>query len=119
MLMEQRVRQIANDWITAWNKHDLDLIMSHYTDDIQFTSPFITKINNDPLGTIHNKVDLQLYFQRALNLYPNLHFELNKILVSVNSIIVYYTSVNNLLAAEFMQINEDGKVYKVFAHYTQ
>ncbi len=30
---------LANEWLTAWNRHDLDLIMMHYEDAIELTSP--------------------------------------------------------------------------------
>jgi ketosteroid isomerase-like protein len=29
----------AEDWIAAWNAHDLDRVLSHYADDIVFLSP--------------------------------------------------------------------------------
>ncbi|MGH3529462.1 MAG: nuclear transport factor 2 family protein, partial [Pseudonocardiaceae bacterium] len=29
----------ADDWVEAWNSHDLDRILSHFTDDVVFTSP--------------------------------------------------------------------------------
>ena len=31
----------AEEWITAWNTHDLDRILSHYAEDIVFRSPVI------------------------------------------------------------------------------
>jgi ketosteroid isomerase-like protein len=30
--------EIINDWLDAWNSHDLDRIMQHYADDIEFTA---------------------------------------------------------------------------------
>ena len=31
--------KLANHWVAAWNAHDLDLIMSHYEDVVELTSP--------------------------------------------------------------------------------
>ena len=31
----------ANDWIAAWNAHDLDRIVGHYAQKIEFVSPLI------------------------------------------------------------------------------
>ena len=117
MITENIALHIGIDWVNDWNSHDLDRVMRHYADDIHFTSPFVIKINNDPTGVINSKPALRVYFERALNAYPDLHFELYCILSSVNSIVVYYKSVNNLFAAELMELNEEGKVVKVVAHY--
>ena len=32
MIAEEKVHQIAEEWITAWNAHDLDRIPAHYAD---------------------------------------------------------------------------------------
>ncbi len=117
MITENTAQHIGTEWVNDWNSHDLDKVMSHYSDDIHFTSPFVIKINNDPTGVINSKPALRVYFERALNAYPDLHFELYCILSSVNSIVVYYKSVNNLFAAELMELDEEGKVVKVVAHY--
>lgn len=31
-------RRFAADWIAAWNRHDLDAILAHYTDDFEMRS---------------------------------------------------------------------------------
>jgi len=35
---------LANHWIAAWNAHDLDLIMIHYEDAIELTSPVAAQL---------------------------------------------------------------------------
>ncbi len=117
MLTQQQSTDFAEAWLSAWNSHDLDIIMHHYAEEIEFTSPFIVALNNDPKGTIRDKVALRGYFQRALQKYPELHFELDTVLTGVESVVLYYKSVNNTMSAEFMQLNEAGKVNKVCAHY--
>ncbi len=29
----------ADDWVTAWNSHDLEKVLSHFDDNVVFTSP--------------------------------------------------------------------------------
>ena len=117
MITTEQAAQFANEWIGAWNNHDMDAVMAHYADDVVFCSPFIVQINNDPTGTIKDKTSLRTYLEKALERYPDLHFELYKTLASVNSIALYYKSVNNLTAAECMVLNKEGKVSMVLAHY--
>ncbi|NIG52912.1 nuclear transport factor 2 family protein [Chitinophaga sp. Cy-1792] len=108
---------VAMAWLEAWNAHDMDAIMSHYDDDIEFYSPVIVRINNDPAGRIKGKAALRSYFERALQAYPDLHFELYHVLEGMSSVVLYYKSVNNSLSAELMVLNEKGLVQQVRAHY--
>jgi hypothetical protein len=118
MLNEQTALKIAHDWIEAWNQHDLEAILSHYDDAIEFTSPFIAQLLQQLDGTVRGKVALGRYFSKGLAAFPDLNFELISVFIGVNSVVIYYRSVRNLLAAEWMQINADGLVTHVNAHYT-
>ena len=39
----------AADWIDSWNAHDLNRILSHYTDDFEMASPVIIQVANEPV----------------------------------------------------------------------
>ncbi len=39
MINEQDARNLAGEWVEAWNAHDLERILSHYTDDFIMESP--------------------------------------------------------------------------------
>ncbi|GET39648.1 nuclear transport factor 2 family protein [Microseira wollei] len=115
---EQDAINLAQNWLDDWNRHDLDAILSHYAEDIEFTSPFIVQLMNDSRGKIQGKSALREYFAKGLAAYPELRFELEQILVGVDSIVIYYRSIKNLLAAEWMLINEEGLVVSVRSHYS-
>ena len=42
--------KLAEHWIAAWNAHDLDLIMTHYEDAIELTSPVAAQLLGTPAG---------------------------------------------------------------------
>lgn len=107
----------ANDWIDSWNSHDLQRILSHYADDFKMTSPVIIQIANKPSGTLQGKAEVEAYWAKALQLIPDLHFELISTLVGVNSITLYYKGAKGRLAAEVFHFGPDQKVVKAFAHY--
>ncbi|HBE16787.1 MAG TPA: nuclear transport factor 2 family protein [Cyanobacteria bacterium UBA11149] len=117
MLSEQQLTQFAREWIAGWNSHNLELILSHYADEIEFISPLIVKLSVQPDGLIKGKENLRNYFTKGLATYPELKFELLQILFGVNSITIFYRSVNNLLAAELMVLNNEMKAMEVRAHY--
>lgn len=114
---EEFASQFVSEWIDAWNAHDLDRILSHYADDIRFASPFIASVTGNVSGVVNGKQALREYWEKAFAAYPDLHFKLRTILVGVNSVVVYYDSIKNLVAAETMEFDETGKVAKVNAHY--
>jgi len=118
-ITEDFCKQFADEWINAWNSHDLDRIMNHYAEELEFYSPLIIKLNINPDGRITHKTDLREYFKIGLEKFPDLHFSLQHVLVGLNSVVLYYGSVNNTLSAEFMLFNEEGKISQVRAHYTQ
>ncbi|MDQ6926152.1 MAG: nuclear transport factor 2 family protein, partial [Candidatus Eremiobacteraeota bacterium] len=33
-------RAFAKSWIDAWNAHDIEGILAHYTDDFEMSSPY-------------------------------------------------------------------------------
>ena len=107
----------AQKWVMAWNSHDLNKIMEHYSENIDFVSPIIQQMEVNAEGKITNKNDLRDYFLKALQKYPDLHFELYHELKGSHSIVLFYRSVNNSFSAEYMELNNEGKVSKVRAHY--
>ncbi len=119
MISAERAERFAKGWIAAWNAHDLEKILSHYAEEIEFSSPFVIRLFNEPSGTIRGKDRLEAYFAKGLSAYPDLKFELFQVLASIQSVVLYYRSVKNLFAAEVMLFNPEGKVLKVVAHYAE
>jgi ketosteroid isomerase-like protein len=109
---------LAHDWVDAFNRHDLQAVLAHYTDDIQFSSPAIIDVLREPSGTIHGKPALEAYFAQALEKYPHLGFELLHILTGVDSVTILYRSLHRgSLGAEVMTLNSEGKATCVVVHY--
>ncbi len=117
MITKEMALSFTEAWINAFNSHRLELILEHYADELEFYSPFIQLLNFNTEGVIRNKADLKKYFSIGLTTYPDLHFTLHQYFVGVNSLIIYYASVNNKLAAETLELNEHGKAVRVFCHY--
>ncbi|MFZ2404523.1 MAG: nuclear transport factor 2 family protein [Methylobacter sp.] len=108
----------AGDWIDSWNSHDLQRILSHYADDFEMSSPVIIQLADEAGGTLRGKAAVGDYWAKALQLIPDLHFELITTLVGVNSITLYYRGARGRLSAEVFHFNREQKVTKAFAHYS-
>ncbi len=106
---------LANQWVAAWNAHDLDLIMTHYDDAVELTSPVAAQLLGTSEGKVIGKANLRAYFQRGLSAYPELRFGLEDVLWGVNSVVLYYTNHKGTRTAEFMELSAMGKVVRVVA----
>ncbi len=109
---------LANHWVAAWNLHDLDLIMTHYDDAIELTSPAAAQLLGTVDGKVVGKANLRAYFQRGLEAYPELNFRLEDVLSGVSSVVFYYTNQKGTRTAEFMEMSKVGKVIRVVANYS-
>lgn len=118
MLTAEFADEFAREWIEAWNSHDLERILSHYTDDFEMTSPVIVRVVGEPSGTLRGKVAVGAYWRKALELNPGLRFELITVLRGVRSIVLYYRGVRGL-SAEVFEFEDDhgGLVRRSFANY--
>jgi hypothetical protein len=116
MLTREFADRFAAKWIQAWNAHDLNLILSHYTDDFVMSSPRIAVVAGEPSGTLVGKPAIATYWEKALALVPHLHFELVSVLLGSDSITIYYRGPHGL-AAEVFFFNTHQRVVKACAHY--
>jgi ketosteroid isomerase-like protein len=110
--------KLANHWVAAWNAHDLELILTHYEDDVELTSPVAAQLFGTPDGKVIGKANLRAYFQRGLTAYPELHFHLEDVLWGVNSVVLCYLNQKGTRTAEFMELSASGKVARVVANYS-
>jgi hypothetical protein len=109
-------------WINAWNSKDTDVILSLYSDNIEFSSPKIKKIFSDyKTNTIKDKNNLKKYFSIGLKKFPNLIFEPMDFVTKDNIIILEYIAYPNDLVEwnvlEKFEFDESGKVMKSSVYY--
>ncbi len=117
MFTQQQADTLAAAWLQAWNNRNLTQIMAHYADEIEFRSPFVVSLLQRPDGRLLGKPAVEAYFAQGLAKFPELHFTLLQVLPGVDSVTLLYRSVNDLLAAETMEIDAAGKICRVMAHY--
>ena len=110
MLSDEQARAIAEEWIDTWNRHDLDAIIDHYADDIVSVSPLAVERLGVADGAVRGKEQLRDYFARGIAPGSKLHFELQRVLTSVDGMAIYYTRENGKHCVDVMTLNEHGKV---------
>ena len=110
--------QFANEWIAAWNSHDLDRILAHYEDDFEMSSPIIRTLAGEPSGKLRGKAAVRAYWEKALQKIPDLRFELAQALAGVESVTICYKGHRGPVA-EVLHFSPRGKVRAAFAHYAE
>lgn len=108
--------RFAAEWIDAWNAHDLNRILSHYADDFEMSSPAIVAIAGQPSGVLKGKEQAGAYWGKALEIIPDLHFELFTVLTGVSSVVIHYRGPRGI-GAEVFHFDDGGKVVRSYAHY--
>ncbi len=119
MVTQEQAQQFAKEWIAAWNAHDLEQVMSHYANDVEYFSMFLLKLTDSKTGKLDGKENLRKYLAKGLAAYPELQFKLINVFAGVASVVLHYQSVNNLIAAEVFELNEQGLATRVQCHYYQ
>jgi ketosteroid isomerase-like protein len=111
-------KEFARDWIDAWNSHDLDRILSHYASDVVLVSPVAAKLTGDASGIVRGKDSLRSYFQKGLELFPDLQFTLVDVMQGLSSVVLYYENQRGTKTGEFMEFDANGAVVRVVANYS-
>lgn len=112
----EQARRFAAEWIAAWNAHDLERILAHYTDDVTMASPVIVDLVGEPSGTLHGKEAVRAYWATALARQPGLRFELLELFVGAGSVVIRYRGPRGV-GAETFWFAADGRVARAAAHY--
>jgi hypothetical protein len=109
--------RFAEEWIAAWNAHDLPRILSHYEDDFEMASPLIVEIAGEPSGVLRGKEKIGAYWEKALRLSPDLQFERLGVFPGVRSLAIHFRNQNGRLSVETFEIGESGRVIWAAAHH--
>ena len=105
------------EWMEAWNSHDLERILGHYTEDVEVTSPLVEAVLGPGRLTVRGKPALRSYWGKALARYPELRFVLYRAYAGSHSVVLHYQSVQGLVGAECMELDAQRRAFRVLAHY--
>jgi hypothetical protein len=66
------MRALAEQWIEAWNSRDLDRIMDHYAEDVEFEANTVIRRWQKADGRLRGVTKLRNHFRLGLDPVPNL-----------------------------------------------
>ena len=109
-------QRFAEEWVAAWNSRDLERILAHYTDDVVFASPKIVELFKDLSGEVRGKDALRAYWATGLQHLPDLHFTIEDVRVSVDTVVINYRNERGRAVAEVLTFR-DGLVCRGLGAY--
>jgi len=123
VLSESEADAFVAEWMDAWNSHDLDRILGHYADDVEYHSPFIAQMAEPggpgADGRLVGQDQVRAYFAAALARNTDLHFETPvTVAVGSGSVSFVYASIKNLTAVETLVFAPGSRVVaRAHCHY--
>jgi hypothetical protein len=98
-------RTFVEHWVTAWNRHDLDALLSSFADDVVFTSPVAAKLIEGSGGVVRGKDALRVYWAEGLRKIPGLRFEVVAIYIGIDVIVINFRNQDGRLANEVLRFD--------------
>lgn len=95
----------VDDWLTAWNRHDGDAVLTHFHDDVVFTSPIAARVIADSKGVVRGKAALREYWRAALETIPDLRFEIIGVYHGASALVINYRTQSGGLVNEVLEFD--------------
>jgi ketosteroid isomerase-like protein len=87
---QAQATEFATRWEQAWNAHDLDALLAHFSPDVVFTSMVAAQLLPGCDGVIRGREALRAYWSQALELVPDLKFQIEGVYTGVDTIVINY-----------------------------
>jgi hypothetical protein len=104
------------EWCDAWNAHDVEAVLEHFHDDAVFASPFGKMVIQGSDGIFRGKEAICQYWQTALAMVPDLHFEVVRHCIGVDALVIEYRNQRGIVVDEVLIFDGD-RVRRGFGTY--
>ena len=97
----------TEQWVRAWNAHDIEAVLAHFAEDVVFTSPVAARVVPESGGVVRGKQALRAYWTSALTRLPDLRFEIVATYVGVGTLVINYRNQLGGLVNEVLIFDGD------------
>ncbi len=106
-------------WLDAWNRRDLEGIVAHYAEDVEFVSQSVVDLGMGSAGVLRGKPALRAVFGAGLALDVKLVFTPIHAFVGVREHALYYIGYRRRHVIEVHELDAQGKILIARAHHGQ
>ena len=114
-------KQIAVRWFDAFNKHDLEALLSLYAEDAKHYSPKLKIHQPETNGLIQGKEALRNWWRDAFTRLPELHYEVIRIMNEDDQIFMEYNrqvpGEDEMRIGELLMI-QNGKIISSLVYHS-
>jgi ketosteroid isomerase-like protein len=100
----------AEEWVRAWNAHDVAAVLDHFSDDVVFTSPVAARVVPESGGVVRGKAALCDYWTAAVGQQAELQFEVIGVYSGESTLVINYRNHRGQLVNEVLTFGGDGLV---------
>jgi hypothetical protein len=113
-------KKFAEEWVTDWNSHELEKILTHYSEDFIIESPLAEKRIPGSNGKVTGKANIKAYWKMGLGANSKLEFEIIDIFCGVGYITIYYKNKStNKRVIEMLHFNQEKLVDRAIVNYSE
>ena len=111
MSIEEHNKQIALNWISAFNEHDMKKLLALYSDAAIHFSPKLKIRQPETEGWIMGKPALEKWWGDAFDRIPTLHYQLENLIINDDQILMEYlrkaAGDPDMMVAEILEIENN------------
>lgn len=105
-------KQLATNWVSAWNKHDISKLAEFYDEDCELSSPLVAELTRRSNNQLKGLRDIRWYWEKLFAAMPDISLEIISVLSGLNSIMITHMSPYNTLSAVVFYLNQNNKIIK-------
>lgn len=114
------LQSIAFKWFDAFNKHNLEQLLSLYDDEAQHYSPKLKIRQPETNGLVIGKEAMRNWWQDAFERLPSLHYKVTSLTANENRVFMeYIRQVENeeeMLIAEVLEVKDQKIIFSRVYH---
>lgn len=100
-------KDFADQWLKAWNAHDIEGVLAHFHDDATFSSPFARQILPATGGKLRGKTAIRDYWTTGIRAIPDLHFTIEELFVGIDQLVILYKNQKGIRVSEILKFDGD------------
>ena len=111
-------KQIATEWLAAFNDHDLERLLDLYDDEAVHYSPKLKIRQPETNGIVKGKNALRAWWKDAFERLPQLHYKVTALTANDDRVFMEYTrqvpGEEDMVVAEVLEIKEKILASRVY-----
>ncbi len=94
--------EFGEQWLRAWNAHDVEVILKHFHKDVVFASPVAARLFPETGGVLRGRDALRAYWNEGIRRMPDLKFVIVGLYEGIDTLIINFRNHRGDLVNEVL-----------------